>query len=118
MAARDTQCITSTCKNVSGVTRRFSFLPPHGKQLEANEEYTVDGDLVALITCRFEQATAQRYVNALKAALNAGDLTIVSTPSPILYDVAQARSQVLKLDNTGLFQADPCFSTTVASDSV
>ena len=117
-ATRDIRCLTSTVKNVSGAARYFSFLPFGGKRLDDQEEMTYFGNIIDLIACRFEVNTARKYTDALQAALLAGSLTIVTTPSPILYDTAKARSQTLRLDNTGLFETDLCFATTNASESV
>jgi hypothetical protein len=37
-------CIYTTLRNSSGVTRYFDYLPPHGRRLAAAEEINIPGD--------------------------------------------------------------------------
>ena len=41
----DTSCLFSTVKNGTGGRRKFGFLPPHGRELDTDEEFTVWGDI-------------------------------------------------------------------------
>ena len=41
--SQDTSCLYSTVKNISGGTKKFGFLPPHGKELDNNIEFTTMG---------------------------------------------------------------------------
>jgi len=86
----DLSCLTSTVRNTSGKAMIFGFLPPHGRRLEAGEEFTVFGDILAAIgtNAGAEYAVARRAQFAFMAAVERGDLTIVSTPNPIMTDWA------------------------------
>lgn len=70
----------TTVKNTSGATAVFGFLGTHGKRLENNETYTQPGDLVT----KLGAVRSQRGFQSLERALNAGDLTIVKSPSVYL----------------------------------
>jgi hypothetical protein len=69
----------TTVKNVSGATAVFGFLGVHGKRLAHNATFTEPGDLVA----RLGNQRSQRQFKAFEKAIEAGDLTIVS--SPVVY---------------------------------
>lgn len=43
--APDNTFIQTVIRNTSGATRVFGYLPPHGKSLTNNQDYTFDGDL-------------------------------------------------------------------------
>lgn len=75
--------LQTTVRNTSGARRSFSFLGCHGRILEANEEYTQDGDLLAAVR------TNQRKFNALSKALDSKAITIVQTPTAHLLVDAQ-----------------------------
>lgn len=59
----------TTVRNVSGKTLTFGFLPPHGKTLDDNEEYTFAGDIQQYLT-------SARKVNAFKNAIEDGLLVV------------------------------------------
>lgn len=109
----DTTCLYSTVKNISGVAKRFGFLPPHGRRLAANEEFTVFGDIRQAIV-RFERTTERRSITTFEAAIARGDIEIVQTPSPILQDVTTGASKMLELDSGVLSTVDPCWYNSVA----
>lgn len=108
----DHSCLVSTVRNTSGGTKKFGFLPPHGKELEADEELNVFGDIKEAINRgdRF----GSRHVAAFLAALDRGDLTIVSTPAPIVFDETNEVSKVLGIDNGALDLSDPCWETSLS----
>lgn len=118
MAGTSTSCLYSTVKNVSGATMTFSFLPPHGVELEADEEYNVVGDIAAAIS-RNRGATGGRYIDSLLAALsgstNDGDptLALIKTPNPILYDETAEESKMLVLDDEELGTAVACTDSSI-----
>lgn len=118
--AQDTDCLVSTIKNTSGGTLRLSCLPPHGRTLTSNEEYTVDGDIIAAIRAKFggDYAASKRAVDAFTALLRDGSLELIKTPAPILYDPTLDKTQQLKLDNGVLYSADPCWLATSSSYAV
>lgn len=110
--AFDVRCLYSTVKNTSGGRKKFGFLPPHGRELAANEEFTVFGDIKQAII-RFERTEGRRNIIAFEQALQRQDLDIISTPNVILEDDANpgSASKMLVLHNGALGQADPCWNT-------
>lgn len=114
MPVMDMRCLYSTVRNISGRTANFQFLPPHGRKLGAEEEYSVMGDLVSSVI-RMERVTSQRDMASLQSALNDGLLDIVKTPNPILEDEVLNDSKMLVLKNGNLAVTDPCW--TSESDS-
>lgn len=114
MATMDTSCLYSTVKNISGGTKKFGFLPPHGRELENNEEFTVFGDVRQQLGGNrgSERSVARRDNAAFEQAVNDGDLQILSTPTPILQDVTTEEPQMLELDNGTLSTVDPCWFST------
>ena len=114
MSATSNPCLYSTVRNTSGVTKRFMGLPPHGRTLEDGEEYSIWGDLLEAIFLHGRDA-GQRFAASFEALLDSGDLTIVKTPSPILFDDTDDLTQILKLDNGVLYAADPCWTSSPSS---
>jgi hypothetical protein len=78
MPTPNADSLLTTLKNTSGVEARFGYIPPHGRKLAPNETITVFGNIVDRIAKRSE-----RYVRALQRDLERGDITILSTPSPV-----------------------------------
>ncbi len=116
MATMDTTCLYSTVKNVSGATKTFGFLPPHGRELENNEEFTVFGDIrQGLGGNRGGERSVHRRDNAaFEAAVEAGDLEIIQTPSPILQDAVSEAPKMLQLSSGTLSTVDPCWYNSVS----
>lgn len=108
-----TTCLQSTVKNTSGATKTFSFLPGHGATLTAGQEKSYTGDITGLIAQK-----SKRELDSFLAALDAGDIAIVSTPSPLLYDEVDDQTQKLTLANSGLFATDPCWSDSGSSEQL
>lgn len=102
-------CLYSTVKNISGKSLQFSFLPPHGVRLDVDEEYTVFGDIID----RFKTHRGQQ---AFAAAIDAGLITIVATPSPIFTDTGNGHIKMLTLHNNSLSAIDPCWDTSDSLD--
>lgn len=117
MATMDTTCLYSTVKNTSGVTKTFGFLPPHGRELENNEEFTVFGDIrQGLGGNRGTERSVQRRDNAaFEAAIEAGDIEILQTPSPIVQDTVTDAPKMLQLTSGTLSTVDPCWYNSVSS---
>lgn len=113
----DSRCLFSTVRNISGGTKPFSFLPPHGRRLAHEEEYTVFGDIREAMV-RVDRATSQRYMQALEDAIQRGDLEIVQTPAPIL-ESQNGTIKMIQLTNAGtLVAVDPCWASSFsASDT-
>lgn len=112
----DTSCLYSTVKNVSGTTKTFGFLPPHGRTLANNEEFTVFGDVRQnLGGNQGGERSVQRRANAaFEAAIESGDLEILNTPSPILQDTETDLPKMLQLADGELSAVDPCWQNSVS----
>ena len=108
-----TECLYSVVKNTSGRAANFPFLPPHGVRLASNATYSMAGDPVAAVARGDRQANA-RHVNDFLAAVARHDLTIVSTPAPVLKDLTTNLSKVVVVNNGTLASADPCWATSIS----
>jgi len=93
----------TTVENTSGATKVFGFLGTHGKRLEANETYTVPGDLVTKLGAKL----SARPFKALEKALVAGDLKIVSSPAVYLKSTTDDTTAQLALEGRVLGTVDP-----------
>jgi hypothetical protein len=111
----DTSCLYSTVKNVSGVSKTFGFLPPHGRTLDNDEEFTVFGDIRQnLGGNQGGERSVQRRANAaFEAAVESGDLEILQTPSPILQDTVTDAPKMLRLASGSLSAVDPCWHNSL-----
>lgn len=109
-----TSCCFSTVKNISGGAKTFAFLPPHGRRLEINEEYSVFGDIREAIK-RGDYGDSRRYMHAFERALATQQIYIVSTPAPVLEDIRfpgdATKSKVPTLLNGAIVVYDPCFES-------
>lgn len=65
---------TTVVQNTSGGTRRFGFLPPHGRQMTAGQVLSLNGDLESFVSRK-----GRRYQAALDAAVAAGALSVLDT---------------------------------------
>ena len=110
----DVSCLYSTVKNISGVRKKFGFLPPHGRELDNNEEFTVFGDVRQAIIGGVERVTARRQILAFEAAIEAGWLEIMQTPSPIFEDQTTGNPRMLELDGGTLADIDPCWKNSIS----
>ena len=110
----DTTCLYSTVKNTSGVKKKFGFLPPHGRELAVDEEFTVFGDVRQAVIKDVERVTSRRHILSFEAAIERGDLEIIQTPSPILQDINDGNPRMLQLDNGTLSDVDPCWHTSIS----
>jgi len=84
----------------------FSFLPPHGKTLAANEEYSIFGNIWDRL-CNGGGRLNERKRAALEAALLAGDLEIVHTPHVIIEDTSTSAIKTIKVTGGTLDDTDP-----------
>lgn len=101
----------TTVKNISGGTKRFGFLPPHGMELAADEEVAVFGDIREAVNRgdRF----GKRWMDALANALENNELDIVNSPAPIFYDETLDNSKILVVDNGAVALDDPCWEDSL-----
>lgn len=108
----DHSCLMSVLRNTSGVEMVFGFIPPHGKRLAAAEEISVFGNILEAINRgdRF----GNRHMNALLDALDRGDITIVSTPAPVLFDETNQTSHIIGIDNGTVVISDMCWEVSLS----
>jgi len=100
-------CLYTTVQNTSGAEAVFSFLPPHGRTMAAQEQLTVAGNLVDRLAVK----TSRRQFQALERALAAGVIAIIATPSVIVYDDTIASGQPLDPQAVGFAgMVDPCWA--------
>jgi hypothetical protein len=78
MPTPSSDSLLTTLKNTSGIEGSFGYVPPHGRRLAPNETITVFGNIADRVARKGE-----RYVKALERDLERGDITILSTPSPV-----------------------------------
>jgi hypothetical protein len=109
VAFQNTTCLFSTVRNVSGQTIFFGFLPPHGRLLAPNQEFSVFGNILEAVI-RAERVTSRRHLAALEAAIANGLMIIKHTPNPILLDDTTAAIKMLDLNNGTLGAASPCWA--------
>lgn len=109
---QDTSCLFSTVKNTSGGRKRFGFLPPHGRALDADEELTVFGNILEAVT-RQQRATSRRHIQAFERAIDRGDIVIVNTPNPILQDTVTDDVKMLQLTSGSLSTVDACWTNSL-----
>ena len=108
----------STVQNISGAPKTFGFLPPHGRQLLADEEFTVFGDIRQAIGGeRGGRAESRRDIMAFEAALERGDIKILGTPSPILLDEVTGNSYLVESRSGALSAQAPDWSTSTYNDA-
>jgi hypothetical protein len=107
----DMSCLYSTVRNNSGQARTYGFLPPHGRKLAVDEEFTLFGHVTEAMIA-FERVTSKRSIDALQRSLDSGDLLIISTPNPIMQDVTTAEVKMIQLDGGSLTLVDPCWKVS------
>lgn len=98
-----TTCLYSTVINLKSTSRFFGFLGKHGKRLAAFQQYSEPGSLTNKISQK------PRQFEALKAALVAGDLAIISSPAVTVLDATTLKTQNVTLSGGSLGVADPCW---------
>jgi hypothetical protein len=110
----DVSCLYTTIVNSSGSRNTFGFLPPHGRTLDAGEQFTIIGDLAGSVI-RNNRAGGLRNLQALERAIEQGHLEIVHTPAPILV-APNGTTKMITLDNSSaLVVSDPCWATSVSA---
>ena len=109
-----TTALYTIVKNTSGVAKTFGFLPPHGRRLAANATKMVQGDIRVAVAngCGGPGGNARNLL-ALEKALDDGDLTIISSPSPVLCDTVTGASVILKVTSGTLGVEAPDYADSV-----
>ncbi len=109
----DTHCLFSTIQNTSGERMICGLLPPHGRELEANEEFSCFGDIRDVIANRNgDRVTSARHIESFVGLVSAGDLAIKKTPAPIFQDTETDAVKMAKVTNGVLGVADPCWANS------
>jgi len=94
----------TTIQNTSGASMYYGFLPPHGKTLAADEEYSIAGDLTTRIA--MHKASA-RIFPSYESNLDAVKFVILKTPAVHLFDSTTQVVKLLMLDNKTLGTVHP-----------
>ncbi len=102
-------CLKTRVRNLTGVSQYFSYLGAHGMRLAPGEEAEMDGNLLNAV------AAKPRARKSLYHDLQDGLLTIVSTPSPIYYDLSGDTTKVFIIDSGVISARDPCYGHYVSS---
>jgi hypothetical protein len=110
----DTTCLYSVVQNTSGGIKRFGFLPPHGKELAADEQYSVFGNILEAVN-RIHRGTSQRHRAALEIAIDAGDIVILEMPNPILLDTTTGLSRMIELTGGALTVVENCWTNSLSA---
>jgi hypothetical protein len=111
----DTSCLYSTVRNISGGSKKFGFIPPHGWELEDGEQRTVFGNILeAIQRGNGDRDMPQRHITAFENSINAHEIEIVNTPSPIFYDETLDASKTLIVDGGTLTVVDPCWFNSIS----
>jgi hypothetical protein len=108
--SRDTTCLYSQVKNVSGAARHFGYLPPHGRDLDANEEMLVWGSVLEAVQ-RSVDRDGPRHYQALENDVATAVLEIRKLPNPILLDAGTEDMQMLEIINGEIRMVEPCWES-------
>lgn len=100
----NTECLDTLIQNATGDEATFTFLPPHGVTLAANEFYSISGDLTTRL------ADNKRKMKSLRDAVSSGALKIIRTPALHLFDNGTDKVKILTLTSGTLGIADPTWS--------
>ena len=68
--------------NISGATKHFGFIPPHGVDLDDAESVDVAGDLRTVLAGGRNRYSRAREIEAMDDAVQAGDVTVEDIPDP------------------------------------
>lgn len=111
--SKDTTCMYSVIRNVSGGTKNFPWIPPHGRELAANAEVSIFGSILEAVNRgdRF----GPEPMDSLEAAVERGDIEIRTLPKPILMDELLDDVKVISLVNDALVLEDPCWESLSAA---
>ena len=99
-------CLYTSVKNMSGSEMHFGFLPPYGVTLDAEEEYTVAGDLTTRIAMGRDR---DRSFPSYEECLDDTDLVILKTPAVMLYDATDDVVRQLDVANDVVGTIEPCW---------
>lgn len=101
-----TASLVTKVRNTSGEEKTFGYLRNGmGKTLAAGEEYEEPGDLAQKILARGPRG--EREIVAYNNDLEAGRLSLVSSPKDHFYDETADGTKVLKVDNDTVSAVNP-----------
>ena len=106
MATFQTDFLMSSVRNISGKPMYFDMLPPHGKLLGVEAEYTCFGDIKSFVGFGLG---GERNVWSLANMINEGLLEIKYTPAPIFWDPGRKRISTMRCFNDVLVVTQPCW---------
>lgn len=86
----DTLDLYTTVKNVSGAPKTFGYLPPHGKLLQAGQQFTLFGDLMDVISIPPRGSPRKKAALERDLLSSPPRLVILKTPQAILLDASPA----------------------------
>ncbi len=110
----DFSCLYTTVRNISGVRKFFGYLPPNGRWLDADEEFTFFGSFDNMIYAGRNQNVCQHIRNSFEVALDNRYLEIVATPAPILEDHT-GNPRIIRLNaSNALTTTPPCWESSAA----
>ena len=105
----NTTCLHTVVTNTSGEDRIFGFLPPRGRMLAADAEFSEIGTVVDWMQGRGGLSPVpEKQMKALNRALVQGDIAIKQTPAVVLFDPTGVESLLLALDDSLFETATPC----------
>ena len=103
-------CLMTTVVNTSGEVRRFGFLPPRGRTLAVDAEFSAIGTIVDWVQSRGgHRPIPEKLEKSIRLALESGDMEIKKTPAVVLYDATAENSKIVALDDATLETATPCW---------
>lgn len=111
----NTACLYSAVKNISGKKKPFSFLPPHGRELDVDEEVLFLGDIRENLGGNggSEPAVRRRGQVAFAKAIENQQLLLLRTPSPVIQDSSTEDPKILAVSGGTLSAVDACYLNSV-----
>lgn len=68
--------------NISGESRMFGFIPPHGVALEDGDDTILEGDLRTVLASGRGRYNRRRELDSLNACITGGLVSVESSPEP------------------------------------
>ena len=109
-------CLYTVVQNISGYTRFFGYLPPHGRTLTVGQTFSVFGDLANAISANNNRPLAEKLIQSFANDLDSGYISIISTPNPILEDTVTGATQQVALTSGSLVLANACWHTSDSTE--
>ena len=68
--------------NISGKDRHFGFIPPHGVDLAAGEEHTIEGDITTVLAGGLNRYSRRREIAAFNNDVQLGRISADEIDGP------------------------------------